>query len=43
VDAERSVLEPSGSTQLDLAIQRLRDEADPVDVTAPVARFGSAF
>jgi hypothetical protein len=43
MDAEQSALEPSGTTQLDLALQRLRDEADPVDVAAAVARFGSAF
>ncbi len=31
------------SSQLDVALHRLRDEGDPASLTQPVARFNSAF
>jgi hypothetical protein len=43
VDAPYSASDVASITQLDLAIQRLVDDTCPSDVSAPVARFGSAF
>jgi hypothetical protein len=33
----------AGNTQLDIALERLRDEACAVDPQSAVARFGSAW
>jgi hypothetical protein len=43
VDTGQSMGEPSGATQLDVALQRLRDEAGSAEVETATARFGSAF
>lgn len=43
MNADEMGRELAAATQLDVALQRVREENGSVEASAPVARFGSAF